>query len=124
MGLGKRWINKKNILKIRLIMTNLIIGKLVSGLAGALISSALLYGVYDYIELKSSYSKAQKTITLMRDRSKNIKLIMNKVENEKAKIDSTQHKYLLQIERNGYVNSDYDIVTGRLRKDESRGDRP
>ncbi len=105
-------------------MTNLIIGKLVSGLAGALISSALLYGVYDYIELKSSYSKAQKTITLMRDRSKNIKLIMNKVENEKAKIDSTQHKYLLQIERNGYVNSDYDIVTGRLRKDESRGDRP
>jgi hypothetical protein len=105
-------------------MNSFIISKLIFGLAGALISSAILYGFYDYIELKSSFSKSQKTITLIRERNKNISTIMNRVENEKEKNWQSRQRYLLQIERDGYISSANYIFTDRLRKKQSDDNRP
>jgi len=86
-------------------MFSLITPKIALGIGGALAIAGVMYVVNDYINLKSAYRVAQKTIEVQEHRRQvtdRSQIIVEKKQNENF---SRQHKALLEMDKKGFISS-------------------
>lgn len=70
-----------------------------------LIVGFLSYFINDYINLKSAYRVSQKTVEVLQNRRKVVDIEMLSVEKRQNDNFVTQNKYLLEMDKKGYIST-------------------
>jgi len=84
-------------------MINLLAPKIAIGVAGALAVAGVFYVINDYINLKSAYRVAQKTISVLEHRRQQTDSAMIIVEKKQNENFGRQHKALLEMDKKGFI---------------------